>query len=313
MSFTGKALTGVFILLIETLMPAVRPLVFRVVSAYGIAMQISELIPVLLREPPGPVVSTLNPAESLLPGDDPVAVWRRSHHDRHPHREAMLFLGGGGTQSLEGHVYRCRPGTLFLFDSHERHDQGYPPEYAGSAHLWMFVLEDSVNCVLDEMGEGGYAVLRRFLFRSPELVARLHRGWDEARAGFPPAVALGRLTAFFTLVLAEFAAELVRREEEVETESASHQKEVIQSILARLDRTCGKGADIPSLARQAGYSTSHFLRLFQRHAGCRVREYIDARRQLRYEALRREGLPVKVIAEELGFSSSAALAHWRKR
>ncbi len=257
---------------------------------------------------PRKIISSLNLAEQTEI-NEPAS--RHNFKDRHSHREAMLVLENTVTQSLNGRIYEGGPGSLFLFDSNEGHDQGYSSSTPDGAHFWLFLFPNVINCIGDETRGGSQIIDFRAIYRNQELLTLLHATWDDAAAGrLPPEIALPRLHAIFNLIFTEVVKSLTSGSGEPETHS--HQHEAISEVRKYLDRTCGRDTDILSLARIAGYSRPHFLRLFRQYAGCRVQEYIDSRRIQRYEQLIAQGRAKKEIADELGFSSAAALAHWRK-
>ena len=62
----------------------------------------------------------------------------------------------------------------------------------------------------------------------------------------------------------------------------------------------------------AGCSRSNFIRLFRKNANCSVLEYINRARIERCKSMS-PNTPLKMIAQELGFSSASAFIHWRKQ
>ncbi len=274
----------------------------------------SEKISVLLDRMPRRIVATWNLPERREFREPGVAAWRSTHTDSHSYREFMMSLTGPVVQALEGVVYREEPGTLFLYDSEEKHDRGYSPACPDGSHIWFFVMPDLINCVGDELKAGSYSVDFRYCFRSPEVVKYLNAVWEKAAKKLVSVeLAQAEINALVNLIAAELVQALSPAEPgEAKSSTDSHQQEMIKEIMKYLDRNCGRDTDVVSLARMAGYSRPHFLRLFRQYAGCRVHEYIDKCRISTYEKLIRQGIPMKNIAGELGFSSTAALGHWRK-
>jgi AraC-like DNA-binding protein len=89
-------------------------------------------------------------------------------------------------------------------------------------------------------------------------------------------------------------------------------EEIIATVRAHLEETAGRGDTVESLARLAGYSKYHFLRLFKQHTGHTIHAYVDICRHAKMSTLEDQGLTRRRIAEELGFSSASAFLRWRR-
>jgi len=87
------------------------------------------------------------------------------------------------------------------------------------------------------------------------------------------------------------------------------QARIIATIQRHLQETAGKGASLDSLCRAAGYSKFHFLRLFQRHTGETVKQYINGCRLRKVRELRAARRPQKEIAAALFISESTVKTH----
>ncbi len=262
------------------------------------------------------LVSSLKPPDSRLIEKDHAPEWRRTHVDLHRYREAMICLTGCVSQSLNGLICRAEPGTLFFFESGEKHDSGYAPGTPDCAHMWMYIMPDVINCLGNELTDGELQVDFRYFYRNRETVIHLNRICDEATAGRLDAdIAEFELKAIFDLIFADIVKNIAPGDQYYGRHGTKprHQHESILAIMKYLDRTYGRDTDVVSLARLSGYSRPHFLRLFQEIAGCRVGEYINNRRTMRYYELQAQGASMKTIADELGFSSNASLCHWRKQ
>jgi len=237
--------------------------------------------------------------------------WRLQHTQQHLSREIMLVLSGEVEQSIAGTLFKGSPGTVFLYDSMERHDNGFPPNAPDCDMLWLFFFPpDAIAFSMLELRNGRYICRFRHVISSAERFECLNASWDMAKAGSVPG--FSRLNATLNLYFADVALAMNasgRISDSIE-DIPSHSS--IKEVMQLIHRNCGKGVDITSLAKFAGYSRSHFLRVFKEYAGCRVQECIDRERLARLGELMKNGLPAKVMAAELGFSSSAALAHWRK-
>lgn len=243
-------------------------------------------------------------------GQERDAAWRRQFTQVHAHREAMLVLQGEVAQGLNAAVYHGGPGTLFLYDAGESHDNGFPPTAPDSDQMWMFFAPDFITCRGVEVRAGRFGNDFRHSCKSAELINRLNSAWDAAARNDPALLALAQaqLRALFGVLFTDVIAAAERP-----PGGSSVQKEAILEIRQFLQRTAGRGVDVTTLARMAGFSRPHFLRLFRQHAGMTVHALINEVRRLRYRELLAEGVSMKVIADELGLQSSSALAHWRRK
>jgi AraC-like DNA-binding protein len=88
---------------------------------------------------------------------------------------------------------------------------------------------------------------------------------------------------------------------------------VVRTVQRHIDAIHGREVTVQSVARLAGYSPYHFLRLFKRHAGCTVHEYVNRARRRRVGELLARGWSQKAIGADLGFSGPASFSRWWKR
>lgn len=237
--------------------------------------------------------------------------WHLKHFRSHAKREAMLVLSGETCQSLAGRCFNGVSNDLFLYDHYERHDNGYSPSSSGT-HLWIFCLSEVFVCNLTICRNGAFTFAKQFFFKDIKIIKRIEEVWDEASHAASPEPFLAELNALFNLIFA-YCYQMFSnsgRKQKNEHKTTSKQ-DVIKMIKEYLKKNSGRDSDINSLARLAGYSPQHFQRIFLAATGRRVKEYIDILRLEKYEQIK-DSCSVKVIATELGFSSSAAFAHWKK-
>jgi len=97
------------------------------------------------------------------------------------------------------------------------------------------------------------------------------------------------------------------------SDRGSTQSRIITAICEHLQATGGSQTDITYLAHMGGYSKYHFLRLFKRHTGQTVHEYINGCRLTKINTMRQKGLTNKEIASALGFSCTATYLRWLKQ
>jgi transcriptional regulator GlxA family with amidase domain len=88
------------------------------------------------------------------------------------------------------------------------------------------------------------------------------------------------------------------------------QRNKMEAIRRHIQETGGVDASLDHLARVAGYSKFHFLRLFRQHTGRSVHECVNQSRLRKVEEQLADGLALKAIAVKLGFSCPAAFSRW---
>jgi AraC-like DNA-binding protein len=236
------------------------------------------------------------------------------HQHGHPNREILIVLSGGGHQNLGGRTYPARAGTMFLFDFMEPHDDGYPPHQPPAEHLWVVLIQDRCVAMLLEVGKGRrrYREKWRRLFSLQDLgLGSTDVLFGEgAASALPPAVRRARIAAGVALLAAALVA---KGYAPTVAGSSTFRDEVIDTIQRHIREANGKACRLDNLARIAGYSKYHFLRLFRAHAGLTLGQYVDRCRRDAYRRMVSEGLRQKAIAEALGFAHPSALTRWRKR
>ena len=121
---------------------------------------------------------------------------------------------------------------------------------------------------------------------------------------------IGPIAVFLAVLLATMGmwhSQQVHEQERMRREVRLAAEVLAASLRAIMD------AQVKALARMAGYSTYHFLRLFKKHTGHTVHAYIDQCRQKRMEQLERKGTPRAQIAHALGFTALSSFSRWRRQ
>lgn len=257
------------------------------------------------------LVGTLLPGD-VAPADNAKhAAWSATHMHRHPYREVMVALTGTGVYSHTGHAYPCRPGSVFLFDVQEEHDMGYPDFSTPMEHLWIAVAPGQYFARRHRAGmpRGSAPVSGSVALPQTGAEGCLNACWSALRQtpGLPPAIIRGRLVGCLSLLLARIAESLLTPSAQ---DRVSAQRDAVDAVRRHLRRTAGSGDNLETLARLAGYSKFHFLRLFRSHTGQSLQEYVDACRDRRVSELTCQGYRRKDIAFELGFSCPSAFSRW---
>ncbi len=274
----------------------------------------AEALGVILAPESWRIVSSLFDAEVAAVANRRHLAWMVSHVDRHPHREIMVGLRGHGLYGFQGKAYPYRPGTVFLFDACEPHDYYYPPGCPKAQILWMYVFENEIIVNIIDVAQGRVVQSRRLslLLRDTAVAVLLIALWNELvdAPHLPNRIKRAKLVAGLAAILAHIAGEGYGRTDQ--PTGADFAAKVIQAIQQHVSRNDGRNIPLAIAARLAGYSKSHFFRLFKQHSGQTYHAYVNACRMRRARAMLGEGRRKKEIAEALGFSHPSAFLRWMK-
>jgi AraC-like DNA-binding protein len=239
----------------------------------------------------------------------------KSHSHSHAQPEVLFVLSGRGHHGLAGKIYPIRPGTVCFFDAFEKHDVGNSPQSQPGIQLWCAFLRGRILAWLtfiDRTPKRNAPPWRR-LFTQEELgfsPDRLLWPRQQADAISPEAQRMQMVSVLFLLASAIAHS---RFELSNAPPSKAFQQDVISAICNHVQETGGRGSNIENLARLAGYSKFHFLRIFRKHTGRSVHQYIDSCRVTRAQEMLAQGSRKKAIAAALGFSHQSAFTRWHKR
>jgi AraC-like DNA-binding protein len=243
--------------------------------------------------------------------------WLKNHVGSHPQREAVFCFEGNVPGSLENRIYSCAPGTLLLFDAGEKHDHEYPPG-TNAVHLWLFFVQKQILVRLITITDGRMSQDRRGLFvDNPGLYNLLVQEWSGLKNSLlDESLKRKRLLAIFSLLFIELIESDLKEETTPEDDSENpngQQYKIIRLIEEHIRNTSGNGLTIEKLARIAGYSKFHFLRVFKKQTGYKVHDYINLARINRVAEMEATGARHKEISEALGFSCPSVYSHWRNK
>lgn len=241
------------------------------------------------------------------PTDGTRRRWSRQHGHSHGHIELLVVLEGHSYFGWRGQVYPLRPGHIVLLRPGEEHDTGYPRSSGRGVHLWISMLQDHyvVHCVeLWGKGEGFRPIGERLL--GPEETGVLPSCLARQTAGAN--VDDIRLKGVLMLLLAAVA----ERGLAPPSARGGFQRDVVIAIQEHIRQTAGRQADLANLARIAGYSKYHFLRVFRRQTGQTPQEFIDTCRRARARELLGQGFSKRAVSEALGFSHPSSYRRWER-
>lgn len=272
-----------------------------------------KLWPVLLTPEVWRAVSSVCPPEAAPVAAPRHEAWMAEHSHSHPHREMLFVLQGTGHLGHCGQVYPLAPGTVFLFEPGEPHDLEWPPWAPDADHLWFGFMGDYcfARVLTVRAGVLGRASdLSELLTPGETGLAGYRLPPPEQAQDYPPA---WRRLALLSM-LGSLVSLLVKRSYDREADDAStFQARVIRTVQDHIAETAGREASLDSLARLAGYSKYHFLRLFKAHTGLTVHQYVDECRWRRTALMLEQGWHHRDIAEALGFSCLAAFSRWLRQ
>lgn len=257
------------------------------------------------------VVATRCPPEVPVVDDPAHRRWMARCSHSHAHRELLLILSGRPHFGLQGTVFDSQPGTLFFLDAGESHDLEWPPWTPDSDHLWLGMIgPDLLGRVLSI--RNGELSAQRTEYLSPEHVALVEGAWARTEVGgreLPADLQRMKLLTGAALLVAALAERGLTPEQP----EADLQSRTVQAVQRYIERTAGRGVTLDAMARFSGYSKFHLARLFQRHTGLTVHQYVDQCRLRRARQMLEAGATQAAIALELGFSSPPSLCRWLRQ
>lgn len=229
--------------------------------------------------------------------------------DSHPMREILMTVSGKYTYAYNSKFYDCPPGAIFLIDSNMPHENYYTSDAAGLFHIWIYsglkktvVRCTRINCRKFE--------IFAWIAISVTSEINLNRLWDEynqANSYFAQFCGLQKLRLALGIIFCRL----------LENPTYSNHQDYLQAIVDltkdRIQRDFCSGVNIDYLARCAGYSRYHFVRVFKQYANCTIQQYIDSCRIDEMERLQQLHHSKKEIARKLGFAGPSAFSIWQRK
>lgn len=251
------------------------------------------------------------PPEMPVVRDDAHREWMAGNSHSHAHREVLLILSGEPHFGLGRCIYASAPGTVFVLDAFESHDLEWPPWTPDSDHLWIGIIGREVGGRVLSIREGLLTAqgTEHLLLQETE-VADSSALTDGTGRHALPALVRARLLVTLAGIVTSLAE---RGFEPVEPGVGDVQRRTIRAVRRYIEETAGRGVTLDGLAKFSGYSKYHLLRLFQRHMGLTIHQYVDQCRLRRVRELRGEGATDARIGRELGFSSAPSFSRWLKQ
>lgn len=221
--------------------------------------------------------------------------WLDNHEQSHGSREFLAVIRGTALLRVDGRPIRLNQGEFLAIEPWVLHTVGHLPDE--SAIYWWCMLEP---------GRFNMLLWRQNRIDSYQIMeaGNFVRILDETLSGSRDPATVTELEHFAAGLICRFFR--MRKSDE-----KLHQEKVVQKVLAWLEDTAVLKCSLTTAASLAGYSRTHFQRLFRQYTGETFYDYLQRKRLERYHALRRKSTTTKKeMAYLLGFTSTAALNHW---
>jgi|GEM_PF-6986723 len=261
------------------------------------------------------IISPLHDAmgREKVPGDKAFARWVERHHHSHPFYEVMMAVTGTSLYGIGRTIFRCRPGTMALIPPNQPHASIYTPADNHLFHVWVSFItpqEAFAQFIMVEHGRLRWLHDERSLI-SVDAPGRLLHILDSLdSAGSPAKSGQARLLqhAFFAELIHLVIESGYQPSGMIDREMMPQKK--IELVCTGLREEGGLNTTLTATAAAAGYSPSHFARLFRRVTGHTFHEHIDACRLEQAKKMMNGNMPHKVIAGLLGFASTSTFSRW---
>ena len=240
--------------------------------------------------------------------------WMKKHHSGHRMMEILFPLKGECFYGFRGKVYPCSPGTIFLFNSYESHDESYIPGTSKCVHLWLHIFDNDILVNIMNVSHGVYKLRNRIHLTRPtqkRIVKMLVEPWNElvtAEADMPVQYKRAKITSFVSNILLRCVKSGYEQVNSLQTNE--FQNNIIRMIQRHMSETLEADISLEKTAKLAGYSKFHFLRMFKECSGYSFHDYINVCRKEKFDAMRKEGFTKSEISSALGFSELSSFSRW---
>ena len=232
--------------------------------------------------------------------------WMRTHEHSHAYFEVLAAVRGNCILKVEERIVQLREGEMILIAPRERHTSGHLPD-GRAVYWWCLLAQERLEMLLwrhDRLDSIATPRIGEFSQTLTPILSELSDPAVRPYAEYEMVHFLSGLICHF------FRKNPVRPD----PQKSSFQDAVMQKILVYIDSSAAMGCTLNSLAAMAGYSRTHFQRLFREYTGRSFRDYRESKRLERYQRLcEKRNFSKKEISNVLGFSSTAALNHWERK
>jgi len=252
-------------------------------------------------------------AHEKIRGEQPFLRWMQRHHNTHPFYEVLMAVKGTALYGVGKNIVRCRPGTMVIIAPNQPHVSKYLPSDNHLYHIWIsFITPEQAfaQFVMVERGRRRRLHDERCLISvdTPSRLLYILNSLSTGNSPTKPAQARLLLFAFFAELINRLIESGYHPEEIIDQELILRKKFAV--VCASLRELRGLNTTLVGTASAAGYSPSHFARLFKRVTGHTFHEHIDACRLERVKKLLNDNTPHKIIADMLGFADKSTFSRW---
>ena len=228
---------------------------------------------------------------------DEQRTWLDNHEQSHARREFLAVIRGTAVLRMGGHPILLKRGEFLAIDPWIWHTVGHLPDDS-SVYWWCLLEPGQFNMLLWRQNRiDSYQIMDAGNFVR-ELEQTLAAPRDPATVAELEHFVTGLIFRFFRMR---------------QTDEKLHQEKVVQKVLAWLEDTAVLKCSLTTAASLAGYSRTHFQRLFRQYTGESFNDYLQQKRVERYIALcQKSSITKKELAYLMGFTSTAALNHWEQ-
>ena len=262
------------------------------------------------------LVSSTLPIEDNPVLDAGYARWReRGNTHSHSFRELLFCFSGETFEHFAGRDYRCRPGSVFLFDAREAHASGYPKEGGSFVHLWIVGLGGTAVANFYCQREGKPEEQRMMPMVLADAECRLlNRSWSGDETPMPWMTPAFRRTSLTSAIFAVILRAIEHWHAPPPADAAPLRcQEIVAAVKRHIEGHLADAETLDVLAHLSGYSKFHFSRMFKGCSGQTVHNFVDSCRMKKARELIQGGVPRKEIAGTLGFSCPAAFSNWLRK
>ena len=259
------------------------------------------------------IVSTAFPSEVSDIENSNHKKWMLHNSHTHDFAEFLFALKGNSVIGFEKRVYPVAPGSIFVFNPNEEHDNRFPTGSPDVQQLWVQILRDHFFARMINVcnGKMQHPPVWNVVCTREETGIENHWPFGELdNSNLPDNIR--RLTLQSTIAI--LLSTVVKKGYLSELDgTGSIQAEVVRAIKKHVRNTAGTGAALDYLAHMTGYNKYHLLRVFRKHTGITIHEYADTCRLEKVEDMRAMGYSQARIADELGFACASSFARWYKQ
>jgi len=235
--------------------------------------------------------------------------WARNHCHAPPWRELCLGLAGSTVFVFKDKVYPIRPGTVVLFNNHERHVRDKAKVHRNFRHLWLHVsnrhaVTSNLN-ELDALGKRTNTVMKTMAEARASILMDV---WDCCSVESPNPVHWALLRTLIASLLLEAVCG------GPSSPQVAHPHEaIVEAVCSHIEKNLTGDLSLRRLSEVAGYSPYFFHRLFLRYKEKPLHQYIVEARIQRAKELLLKGYSVKAVSEEIGSPSPSYFSRFFRK